>query len=144
LNVSAGETEAAFGLYRLAVDELVDADRPLSVETLKRSMGVLALRLGRPQEAEVIFREGLEEALQARSAHGVKVHGCSFQNVTFLAQRTGFMAQAAQLVALGGGQAITSAGIDIGLCHPRRTAVSVRSNSRHTSPTSSTVRALNS
>jgi tetratricopeptide (TPR) repeat protein len=74
LFVSAGETEAALGLYRDAVDILVETDRPVCAEQLRRSVGILTLRLGRPGDAEVIFRQGLTEALQSRSLVGAKVH----------------------------------------------------------------------
>jgi tetratricopeptide (TPR) repeat protein len=75
LFVSAGETETALGLYRDAVGMLVETDRPVCAEQLRRSVGILTLRLGRPGDAEVIFRQGLAEALQARSVLGAKVHG---------------------------------------------------------------------
>jgi len=75
LYASAGETEAALQLYRDAIDMLVDSDRPVCAETIRRSAGVLALRLGRPKEAEASFRKGLVEASETRSAIGVRVHG---------------------------------------------------------------------
>jgi tetratricopeptide (TPR) repeat protein len=75
LCASAGETEAALGLYRDAVGMLVETDRPACAETVRRSLGILTLRLGRAREAEVVFHEGLAEALQARSLLGAKVHG---------------------------------------------------------------------
>jgi tetratricopeptide (TPR) repeat protein len=75
LYASAGATEAALGLYRDAVGMLVETDRPVCAETVRRSLGIVTLRLGRAGEAEVIFREGLAEALEARSLVGAKVHG---------------------------------------------------------------------
>ena len=75
LYASAGETEEALRLYREAVEMLVETDRTVCAETIRRSVGILALRLGRFGEAEAVFREGLGEALHARSWVGAKVHG---------------------------------------------------------------------
>jgi tetratricopeptide (TPR) repeat protein len=75
LYVGAGEIDAALGLYRQAVDMLLDSDRPVCAETIRRSAGILTLRMGRFGDAEAIFREGLAEALRARSRLGARVHG---------------------------------------------------------------------
>jgi tetratricopeptide (TPR) repeat protein len=77
---SAGETEAALGFYRDAVGMLVESDRPVCAETVRRSVGILLLRLGRASEAEAVFREGLTAALEARSLTGAKVHGAGLIN----------------------------------------------------------------
>jgi tetratricopeptide (TPR) repeat protein len=75
LYATAGETETALELYRDAVEMLVETDRPFCAEVLRRSVGVLSTRLGRAAEAEVIFRRGLHDALEARSLVGARVHG---------------------------------------------------------------------
>jgi tetratricopeptide (TPR) repeat protein len=99
LYASAGEAEAALGLYRDAVGMLVETDRPVCAESVRRSVGILALRLGRAGEAEGVFREGLAEALQARSLIGAKVHGAGLINAL---TRQGRVAAAADvLLSLG-------------------------------------------
>ena len=80
LYASAGETETALGLYRDAVGILVETDRPVCAESVRRSVGILGLQLGRASEAEVAFRKGLDEALKARSMAGAKVHGAGLIN----------------------------------------------------------------
>jgi tetratricopeptide (TPR) repeat protein len=80
LCANAGETETALRLYRDATGMLVKTDRMACAETVQRSVGILMLRLGRPGEAEPVFREGLDRALQARSLLGAKVHGAGLVN----------------------------------------------------------------
>ena len=80
LYASAGKAEAALKLYYDAVGMLVESDRPVCAETIRRSVGILALRLGRLGEAEAAFREGLTEARRARSMVGAKIHGAGLIN----------------------------------------------------------------
>lgn len=75
LYAGAGEIETALEHYRDAVEMLVESDRPVCAEALRRSAGILALRLARAGEAESMFREGLNAALDSRSMVGAKVHG---------------------------------------------------------------------
>jgi tetratricopeptide (TPR) repeat protein len=120
LYASAGESEAALELYRDAAALLDETDRPVCAETLRRSIGILTLRLGRAAEAEVIFRRGLDEALQARSLLGAKTHGTGL--ICALVSQGRLSAAAEALRALGETEGLWLS--DVG-ADPRAAAVCV-------------------